>query len=195
MPDKLPTQPLLIVGLGNPGSKYRLTRHNLGYLVVEKLADLHQASWQEQTKLQAFLASFKINNQTIRLLKPLTYMNQSGLSVKKAADYFKIKKDNIWLVHDDLDLPLGTIRLSYRARSGGHNGVQSVFDELGATLNWRWRLGINRPPQNLPIEDFVLQKFSPAEKKLSLKSVQLAAELIEKNLTSQKLTGQTIKVN
>lgn len=195
MPTKLTNQPLLIVGLGNPGSAYKLTRHNLGFLAIEAIAKKRQVDWIKKPNLSAELAWFKIDSRTVRLIKPLTYMNLSGQAVKKTADYFKIDRHNIWLINDDLDLPLGTIRLSKQSRSGGHNGVQSIFDYLNGPLDWRWRLGIGRPTQPLATEDYVLQKFSASEKPLALKTADVTADLIIKSVNQNSLTSQTIIVN
>ncbi len=195
MPTKLTNQPLLIVGLGNPGSAYKLTRHNLGFLAIEAIAKKRQVDWIKKPNLSAELAWFKIDSRTVRLIKPLTYMNLSGQAVKKTADYFKIDRHNIWLINDDLDLPLGTIRLSKQSRSGGHNGVQSIFDYLNGPLDWRWRLGIGRPPPPLATEDYVLQKFSASEKPLALKTADVTADLIIKSVNQNSLTSQTIIVN
>ncbi|MBU1038937.1 aminoacyl-tRNA hydrolase [Patescibacteria group bacterium] len=190
-----PDNSLLLVGLGNPGSAYKLTRHNFGWLVLDALAKKQQATWLKQNKFSGELASFKLASQTIRLLKPLTFMNQSGLSVKLVTDYFKIKKNNIWLLHDDLDLPLGSIRLSYQASAAGHNGVQSIFKALDKIIDWRFRLGLGRSDQNIPTESFVLQKFSTTEQKIVKKTITLAVALLEQSLATSQPTSQTRTIN
>jgi len=165
-----PINSLLIVGLGNPGANYRLTRHNLGWLVIDELAKRAEAGWQKKTQLKGQLASFKTAQMMIHLLKPETFMNSSGLSVQRALAFFKIKPDSLWVIHDDLDLAWGKLRLSHNSSAGGHRGVQSIINELGSQNWWRWRLGIGPLPVHQTAEDYVLQKFSPDERK-NLKSI------------------------
>lgn len=144
----------LIVGLGNPGKKYEKTRHNLGFWAIDKL--------QKQAPKDAIL------------LKPDTFMNKSGKAVKEKAAYYKIKPQDIWIIHDDIDLPLSEFKISRGQGSAGHKGVQSVIDELGTKDFNRIRLGIcpaSGKPQN--VKDFVLQKFTAEEKKTIAKVLDL----------------------
>jgi len=133
----------LIVGLGNPGDKYKDTRHNVGFMVVEKLAHELGGSditWEVQTKHKASIAK----TGEVILVKPETYMNASGVAVKSVAGFYKIKPEDIWVVHDDLDLPLGKIRLRAGGASAGHHGIDSIIRELGSDKFVRVRLGIGR---------------------------------------------------
>lgn len=142
-------QKYLIVGLGNPGEEYENNRHNIGFLILDKVQD----------RLRS-----KNNELGTILLKPDKFMNNSGLRVREKADYYKIEPKDIYIVHDDLDLDFGTVRVSFGSSSAGHNGVQSIIDELKTNKFWRVRVGIGRPPENVPADKFVLQNFLPEEK-------------------------------
>lgn len=147
----------LIVGLGNPGKKYQNTRHNLGFEVIQPIFSL-----VKQQKFDSLIAK-QANDFIIAL--PQTYMNNSGDAVSKIANYYKIKPADIWIIHDDVDLPLGTIRLSKNSSSAGHKGVTSVINALGTKDFYRFRLGILTSAKGrMPTESFVLQKFSAQEK-------------------------------
>lgn len=136
---------VLIVGLGNPGRKYKKTRHNIGFKVIDAL------------KREIF-------NKDVVLLKPQTFMNQSGKAVKILTSKYKIPATNMIVVHDDIDLPLGTIRVSKDVSSAGHKGVQSIIDELGTQDFTRVRIGI-KPRHKVDTEKFVLEKFTKQEEK------------------------------
>lgn len=133
----------LIVGLGNPGEKYKDTRHNVGFMVVDKLAhelggtDIH---WEESPKHNASIAK----TGEVTLVKPLTYMNASGVAVKSVAGFYHVQHKDIWVVHDDLDLPLGKIRIRAGGASAGHHGVDSIIREIGSDRFVRIRLGIGK---------------------------------------------------
>lgn len=164
----------LIAGLGNPGKKYEKTRHNVGFLVINQIANNFQFSiFNFQLTFGAQIAEGTINGQKALLAKPQTFMNDSGETVKKIADYYKIKPEDIWIVHDDIDLPLGEFKISRGQGSAGHKGVQSVINELGTKEFNRVRLGIC-PKQGKPanVEDFVLQKFSREEKETIEKALE-----------------------
>jgi PTH1 family peptidyl-tRNA hydrolase len=157
--------PLLIVGLGNPENEYGETRHNFGFMVITGLLEKYQGVFvSNKNKFEANLWDTKIDGKKTILMQPMTYMNESGRAVKKIVSYLKIPLDNIIVVHDDLDLPLGTIRVSQGASAGGHNGVQSVIDALGTKDFARVRMGIGRPTNDQPAENYVLARFTPEEK-------------------------------
>jgi len=139
--------PQLIVGLGNPGEQYRQTRHNIGFMVLDRLAQSWQARWSEYKKFQAELAEVARPPQKLRLLKPLTYMNRSGQSVRAAIDWFKLSPDAVLVVYDDLDLPFGKLRLRLSGSAGGHNGMKSIIAHLGMQDFPRLRVGIGSPKQ------------------------------------------------
>ena len=133
---------LLIIGLGNPGKEYEKTRHNIGFVVLNKLmADLELDDWADNKKFRAEIAEGKIDKEKILLFKPQTFMNNSGQSVSAAAKFYKIKPADIWVIHDDLDLPLGKIKIQRDRSSAGHNGVQSIIDALSTQNFVRFRIG------------------------------------------------------
>lgn len=147
----------LITGLGNPGEELKNTKHNLGFMVLEQLTK--DATWQEKKAYSALLAKTIINGQETILAKPLTFMNNSGQAVKKIAKDFKIKPDKIIVIHDDLDLEIGKIKLSQNKNSGGHKGVQSIIDHIKSKNFIRIRIGIGKTKKE-KTADFVLSAFS-----------------------------------
>lgn len=174
----------LIIGLGNPGKEYEKTRHNVGFAVLNKLiADLELGDWTESKKFHAEIAEGKIGQKKILLLKPQTFMNNSGQAAAAAAKFYKIKSTDIWVIHDDLDLPLGKIKIQRDRSSAGHNGVQSIIDALGTQDFVRWRVGIAPIRQTKKSgADFVLSKFSLAETEVIKKAISTAAKTINEQL-------------
>ncbi|MDX2054329.1 MAG: aminoacyl-tRNA hydrolase [Polyangiaceae bacterium] len=176
----------LVVGLGNPGSRYSGTRHNIGFLAVEFLA--RGAEWRQ--KFQGEIAQIELGGQKLTLLKPLTYMNESGQSVGPAAKFFKVEPRDVVVVHDELDLPLGTVRIKQGGGDAGHNGLRSIRAHLGTGDFIRIRLGIGRPPPTFrgEIADYVLQGFPLADqgaRDTMAEQAALALELIvERGLSS-----------
>lgn len=150
----------LIAGLGNPGAQYARTRHNIGFLAVERCAVRHQADWALEDKFNARLARAEIAGQKVLLCEPQTYMNSSGTAVRALIDYFKIGNHGLLIVVDDADLPFGEIRMRASGSSGGHHGLESVEQQL-ATRNYpRLRIGIGRQASGVrQITDYVLGKF------------------------------------
>jgi len=133
----------LIVGLGNPGNQYEETRHNIGFMILDKLArELTKttAVWQKDTKHKAIIAKAG----DVILVKPQTFMNASGEAVKSLVGYYKLDVSDVWVVHDDIDLPLGKIRIREKGASGGHNGVDSIIRALGSDAFVRFRMGVGR---------------------------------------------------
>jgi len=151
------TERFLIVGLGNPGRKYRGNRHNIGFMVLDALAVAHNI---EGNKVQnkAIVANGRIQNKNVILAKPQTFMNLSGDSVGPLARYYKVPPENVLVVYDELDLPFGTIRMREKGGAGGHNGMKSVINHLGQDFP-RVRLGIGRPKGQMPVPAHVLQDF------------------------------------
>jgi PTH1 family peptidyl-tRNA hydrolase len=148
----------LIVGLGNPGPRYANNRHNVGYQVVERLAQQHQLSLS-RTMLKARVTSGCIAGEKIVLARPLTFMNLSGQAVRPLLHWYRLDLSELLVVHDDLDLPLGRIRLRSRGGSGGHKGMRSIIQALNSEEFPRLRIGIGRPVRGEP-QDYVLQDFS-----------------------------------
>jgi len=170
---------ILIVGLGNPGNKFKKTRHNLGFLVLDELAKQNNfPSWQKNQKANCLYAK-KINQPTVELIKPLTQMNNSGQSVKYLVQKHKIKPENLIVIHDDIDLLLGKIRLVKNRGAAGHRGVESIINELKTKDFIRIRIGI-QPTTGKPTqpEKFVLQNFSLTEEKIIQETIKKTIELI-----------------
>ncbi len=169
---------ILIVGLGNPGAKYEKTRHNLGFRVVDQLAE-RWGFGHYDTRFDGDIGKGRAHGKDVLLLRPHTFMNLSGASVAACARYFKLVPADVWVAHDDLDLPLGKLRIRVGGSSGGHNGIASVIERLGDRAFTRFRLGIGRPATPVPIEDYVLQPFGPEEKHVAQEMVAKAADAIE----------------
>lgn len=155
------THSTLIVGLGNPGRKYARNRHNAGFLTVDRLARRHGLTFARR-KSKARIAEGKIAGQRAILAKPQMYMNLSGEPVAMLARFFKVPRDRMLVVYDDLDLPLARLRLRPDGGSGGHKGLESIIQRLGTQVFPRLRIGIGRPAHGDPM-DFVLQDFSADE--------------------------------
>jgi PTH1 family peptidyl-tRNA hydrolase len=148
----------MIVGLGNPGPEYKDTRHNIGFKVLDLLSS-GLGVRLENRRFQSRNTRTRLEGKDIIFLCPMTYMNLSGNSVRLCADYYKIDREHILVVHDDLDLPVGRIKVAREGGAGGHKGVKSIIDHLGGTGFPRVRIGIGRPRYNEGTEDFVLSPF------------------------------------
>lgn len=155
----------LIVGLGNPGPRYRWTRHNFGFLVLESLCVQQKVLWRNCASYHGMLAKAVIEDFECSLLMPMTFMNNSGLSVKKLADRMGISPEDILIVCDDLSLPFGKLRLRPSGSAGSHNGLKSIIKDLGSNQFARLRLGIDTPQGAADTVDYVLANFTPAQKK------------------------------
>lgn len=179
--------PRLIVGLGNPGSKYEQTRHNIGFAAIDVLARRWQISLSENRKFQGvFGEGFGCSTEKIRLLKPLTYMNLSGQSIRAVTDWFKLPPESVLVIYDDMDLPIGKIRLRLSGSAGGHNGMKSAIAHLGTENFPRLRIGIGKP-QTLATDDkdtvsHVLGRFGAGENQLVSEVLQLVVESVELSL-------------
>jgi peptidyl-tRNA hydrolase, PTH1 family len=171
------TLDLLVVGLGNPGRAYERTRHNAGWLALDELARRHGGSWR--SKFSGSLAEVRVGDAKLALLKPETYMNESGRSVGAAARFFKVEPEQVLVVHDDVDLEPG--RLQARAGGGlaGHNGLRSLAQHLGSQEFERLRIGVGRPGRGDPrsVADYVLSPFAPEDDADAL--VSRAADAVE----------------
>ncbi|MCL4470194.1 MAG: aminoacyl-tRNA hydrolase [Sulfuricella sp.] len=146
----------LIVGLGNPGREYEATRHNAGFWWVDAAAAGKSASFKPEKKFHGLAARLAVSNREVWLLKPETFMNLSGRSVSALAGFYKIAPDEILVVHDELDLPPGTVRLKKGGGHGGHNGLKDIIAQLGTPEFWRLRLGIGHPGNRDAVVNFVL---------------------------------------
>ena len=150
----------LIVFAGNPGKQYRQTRHNAGTLILEALERRHSLDWSE--KFNSSLASLRINGKQVRLLKPGSFMNKIGEPARKAMDYFNLEPEELLVVHDELELPFGTLHFRKGGGLGGHNGLRSMKQQLGTDGFYRLRFGISRPSRG-DVSSWVLARFSGEE--------------------------------
>ena len=168
----------LIAGLGNPGFKHEKTRHNLGFMVLESFIKDYGSTkegFRQEKKFKAETSEItwqpkKGTPQKVILVKPQTFMNESGISISLISKFYKINPEDIWVVHDEVDLPLGAMKIRMGGSSAGHKGVQSIIDHLGTEKFWRFRLGIGPQHQKFhdkklkPIDDFVIGEFMESEK-------------------------------
>ena len=145
---------IYLIGLGNPGKKYSKSRHNIGFLVLENLSRKYNSNFLLKDKLKSSCSEFKINNSTYRLFLPNTFMNNSGDAVRAIVDWYKINLDQVFIIVDDKDLPLGKIRFRKKGSSGGHNGLKSIIEKLQTHDFNRIRIGIGSPPSNKEIKNF-----------------------------------------
>lgn len=167
----------VIAGLGNPGEKYAYTRHNIGFMVVSELADKFKVN--SSYKFDGLVGDFFIGGEKIIIFQPMKYMNKSGQPIYKLLDYFQIEAEELLVIHDDLDLDLGKMKLKQSGGSGGHNGIKSIINNLNTDKFKRLKVGIGRPPENVPVPAFVLTTFQGEEKDISEKVVQEAASAVE----------------
>lgn len=151
----------MIVGLGNIGSKYAKTRHNVGFMVVDDLAQRLNAEFQT-SKFEAEVATVFKDGEKLMLVKPSTYMNESGRAVGLLMSYYNVAPADLLVIHDDLDLPLGKVRLKQKGSAGGHNGIKSIISHVGDPKFKRVKVGIDHP-EKMSVVDYVLGKFSPAQ--------------------------------
>lgn len=166
----------LVVGLGNPGEKYRLTRHNAGFLVVDYLARTNNTKtdkWEER----ALCGSFALAENCILLAKPMTYMNLSGVAVDSLINKYALPLSRVIIICDDFSLPFGLLRLRSRGSSGGHKGLASVISYTGEEIP-RLRMGIGLPPAGVPVSDYVLSNFSPEEEEYLPEMIAAAGQAV-----------------
>ncbi|GLI10253.1 peptidyl-tRNA hydrolase [Paenibacillus tyrfis] len=166
------------VGLGNPGRQYEATRHNIGFMALDRFADKHGIKIT-QSKCKGLLGEGHVAGQKVYLLKPQTYMNLSGESMRAFMDFYKAAIEDLIVVYDDLDTPYGQIRLRYQGSAGGHNGIKSAIAHLGTQSFQRIRMGISRPAPGRDIADYVLSPFSKEE-------FQQMPELLDKTVEAME---------
>jgi len=182
---------IYLIGLGNPGKKYSQNRHNVGFLLLDNLARKHNATFLQKEKLKSCFSEFQINKSTYRLFLPNTFMNNSGDSVRAIVDWYKINLDQIFIIVDDKDLPLGKIRFRKKGSSGGHNGLKSIIEKLQTNNFNRIRIGIGSPPsikgtKNLKTISHVLGNFSIEEKSILDKVYMRVIESLEELNTKKE---------
>ncbi|SMO81105.1 aminoacyl-tRNA hydrolase [Melghirimyces algeriensis] len=168
----------VIVGLGNPGLKYAHTRHNIGFWVLDQLGEEWGIPIQKE-KWNAQVGEGHIRGEKVVLMKPETYMNLSGESVRPAMDWLKCGLDQLLVIYDDLDLPPGRVRLRLKGSSGGHRGVQSIIDHLGTNQWKRIKLGIGRPTPPMTVPDYVLSRFTDEEEPLIADALESSVEAVK----------------
>ena len=180
----------LIVGLGNPGPNHTKSRHNFGFVVVDRLKDETTGfcDWRTSDEFKSMMVEGRIGEEKIILVKPQTMMNLSGSAIKALAQFYKIAPEDIWVIHDDLDLPLGILRISQGSGSAGHKGVQSIIDNLGSKNFVRLRLGIHPIGQTFFVtffkkltstNKFVLQRFSKSEENAIEEVIKKATQALK----------------
>ncbi len=166
----------LIVGLGNIGKEYENTRHNIGFMVADAVAKKHEVSFSKEER-DALVAEFRAEGEKILIIKPTTYMNDSGVAVGQFARFYNIAPEDIAVIHDDMDLPIGFLRIRPNGSSGGHNGIKSVQSHLGTDKFVRFRIGIGHPVHEKQVVlDYVLTKFNAEEQKIMAETIPTAAD-------------------
>ena len=188
----------MIIGLGNPGKEYENTRHNVGFVVLDNYANKKNIVFKE--KFNGLYAKITDNDQTYILLKPLSYMNLSGTVIRKFIDYYKIKIEDILVIHDDIDMPIGKIKLKFKGSSGGHNGIKNIIENLNTDEFKRFKIGIGKKDDIL-IKDYVIGNFSKEEKEIIKKILLFSDEIIDSFLEKDfenvmsKYNGALYEVN
>ena len=173
------TRMKLIVGLGNPGREYELTRHNIGFMAIDNFAQKYSADFKTEARFKADIASINFGGEKIFLLKPLTLMNLSGEALQKVVAFYKIDIKNVLVVYDDISLELGKFRFRSSGSDGGHNGIKSIIKMLSSDKFPRLKLGIGPQPSFMKSENFVLQNFSQEQIFVLNKVVFTSVEAIE----------------
>ncbi|PKN66335.1 MAG: aminoacyl-tRNA hydrolase [Deltaproteobacteria bacterium HGW-Deltaproteobacteria-15] len=168
----------MIAGLGNPGPEYRKTRHNMGFRVIEQWAESLGIALRSR-RFHSKSGRALMEGRGIILLCPQTYMNRSGMAVKACADYFGVETGNMLVVHDDIDLPLGRVKVVRSGGAGGHKGIQSIIDYMGTNGFARVKMGVGRPRSLQPVDEFVLKPFSSEEDTVVEEVVRLAVRACE----------------
>jgi PTH1 family peptidyl-tRNA hydrolase len=169
---------LLLYGLGNPGNRYRWTRHNLGFHVVEALAQERGARWSQPERTYEY-ADCEIGSARVALVKPMTYMNLAGIGLRDLGARYEVEPSQLLVIADDIALPLGQLRLRRQGSHGGHNGLLSIIDELGTTRFPRLRLGVGPVPDDEDAADYVLAPFAAEQRTIAEKLIGRAVSCIE----------------
>ncbi len=187
----------LIVGLGNPGAAYRRTRHNVGFMVTDRLAHKHQISYDNR-KFKSVFGLGRIDGRRVILAKPMTFMNLSGPSVRDLAHFFSLDKENLLVIHDDIDLVFGKIKIKQKGGDGGHNGIRSLVEAFGSGEFARIRIGIGRPATKQDVKGYVLNSFDARQKAVLDEVITMAQDAAETLLfkglleTMNRFHGRTI---
>ena len=167
----------LIIGLGNPGKEYENTRHNIGFMAIDNYVKFHNLG-DFKEKFNGMYLKYQLDNEQVILVKPLSFMNLSGDVVRKYVDYFKVDIKDILIIHDDLDMPVGKIKLKQNGSSGGHNGIKDISLKLGTEEFKRLKVGISNN-KNMDTKDYVLGRFSKEEKVLINEAIDETTKIID----------------
>lgn len=190
------TEKFLIVGLGNPGAKYKSTRHNVGFHILQSLADKKGVQFKHSSQLVGEIAQATIREKKVFLLMPTTYMNLSGEAVRRCVDYYKIPLDHVIVVCDDVALPIGTMRMRTKGSSGGHNGLVSIEAHLNTEFYARLRIGVSGPGEQI-LSDYVLGRFSSDESRtiegIEAKALEVLELWIAAGIAAAMQTANTVK--
>ncbi len=169
----------VVVGLGNPGAQYEDTRHNCGFMVLDTLAQRWGISFQTEKRFQGLYGEGRGPRGKLRLLKPQTYMNLSGQSVRAVLDWYKLDPEAVLVIYDDMDIPVGRLRLRASGSAGGHNGIKSLIQHLGTQAFPRLRVGVGQPQGHKDVKGHVLGSFTPNERQILPAVLKAAADSIE----------------
>ncbi|MFC4768546.1 aminoacyl-tRNA hydrolase [Effusibacillus consociatus] len=168
----------IIIGLGNPGKEYETTRHNVGFVAIDKLSDTLGIEVRK-SKFQALYGEGIHKGEKVVLVKPMTYMNLSGQSVRQLLDWYKPEPDEWVVVYDDMDLPLGTVRLRVKGSAGGHNGIKSIIASTGTQEFLRVKIGVDRPAPGVTVVDHVLSSFRKEERPLVDEAIKKTTDALQ----------------
>ena len=167
----------LIVGLGNPGKKYDRTKHNMGFMTIDRLMDEYGQT-QMKKDFEAEYCKFKVDGELLILVKPLTFMNESGRAVKFLMGYYQIRTDELMVIQDDLDMPIGKVRLRTKGSAGGHNGIKSIISAVGTKDFDRIKIGIQHPDKQTVV-NWVLTPFSKDQEPVALSGIDKAVDMVK----------------
>ncbi|MFT5447764.1 MAG: PTH1 family peptidyl-tRNA hydrolase [Gammaproteobacteria bacterium] len=173
----------LIAGLGNPGSRYDETRHNAGFWFLDRIASEHRVSWKSESKLFGDVAQLRVDGEVVRLLKPTTFMNESGRSVGAVCRYFALKPEQVLVAHDEIDLLPGVVRLKRGGGHGGHNGLRDIIPQLGAPDFARLRIGVGHPGSKEQVIGYVLARAGAEQRALIDAAIDRAVERVDDMIT------------
>jgi PTH1 family peptidyl-tRNA hydrolase len=168
----------LIVGLGNPGEAYRLTRHNIGFMVVDRLAYRHRIL-VDKRRLKAVFGLGRVDGRSVILAKPMTFMNLSGAAVRNLAHFFHLDAKDLLVIHDDIDLVFGKIKIKQTGGDGGHNGLKSLIEAFGSGVFARVRIGIGRPDTKVEVKGYVLNRFDTQQEAVLDEVITMAQDAVE----------------
>lgn len=185
----------MIVGLGNPGEKYDKTRHNMGFMAIDLLAKELNADFHEDKTFLSTIASTFVNGEKIFLVKPLTFMNESGRAVAPLLKYYNVDPEDLTVIHDDLDSPIGRLRLRQKGSSGGQNGIKSIITHVGTQDFNRVKIGIGRPKEGMSVVNHVLGRFSKDENETGMGGVFKAVDALKFYLDNGEFSKTMNKYN